>query len=329
MRDSDIKKVKDLSLISNFLSKKFKSLNMYALGGGLSYACIENEHKGRNDIAGLLLSANTGKKLATKYDMVPGTELWKHIESLSLVAKKNEEYSPRQARQVLFVFYIAIFYGIYEFLKDLDNKKEFTFFEKKAMEMMSNDADYMRKNIVETLSKMDTDDAEILDEIYGGLHKRFENYTSNTGFTEDIATIQQRYHWGYLERTDWYSLIKMLSEKSMNLTDVVRGMTYCVFGQGSSMPYDVTHYCNHWGAENVLPLVSKLKSLGDEYVIAPAMNLYINTVLNLKDRYLERKIQRYKKEQQEQEKRATQLARYYDMLNPSAEFMNMLREKKR
>ena len=127
-----------------------------------------NEQKGAPNF---MLDQKAGAGFVEKYDLVPGKELYDgYIKKLEDV--KFQEMTTEQKQMVLLILCAGIFYGDYEYLRGMEKLSDQ---QKVALDLMAQDVDKVKNNIVPILNRINTNGRdENLKRMY---HNTFDMYS--------------------------------------------------------------------------------------------------------------------------------------------------------
>ncbi len=245
---------------------------------------ITDEKKMAADIAkrdtfvrGLSVPENRGAELAAKYKMSSDKEIGQRIHKLMVVLygvqMGTNELTKSQAQQIMLIVLASILYGTYEFGQCIDNKDI-----KSAVGYLSADVNDLQKCLDQALSELDPKPESKSEPFYTNLPltKNISGYVGGYTFNrpkqkclESFGTFLSTYYKINNKDNDLVSSNYFLKDYGRVLCRHIQPWTW----YDSRKSIDDIRYSGAKVRE-VCDLINAVKRMGDEYVIAPAVNLY-------------------------------------------------------
>ncbi|MBO4626125.1 MAG: hypothetical protein J5679_02520 [Alphaproteobacteria bacterium] len=309
---NDDKKIADIIKIHDCLSRcidDLRSAEMDSQNTGV----LSQKQKFRKDLASGLVSADAGKEIAKKYGMLPGQEIGKYIDFLtsSNHLKLNVANKAIQSDMVMLIVCAAILFGEYEFLKDLETKTYFSTVEQSALSYLGQDVDWAYTKLAGVLQELSSGDVHFV------------------GVNGKVARGTKHFECYYNPEINahLYDMMLKLNAKLNAGTNILSTLFYVLWASTNYRYENGTSHIEHdWTMKTMQQYLQTVeKVFGKKYIIAPAVNLWTNKTLNILDADIAVH-QKYKaQDKQRVETLRKQIVTYYDMLNPSAAFMEHIK----
>lgn len=226
-------------------------------------------------VRGLFVPENMGAELATRYKMSPDAEVGRHIHklmvALSGVKMGTQKLTKSQAQQIMLIVLSGILYGTYEFGKGIDNEDI-----KSAVGYLSEDVNDLQTCLGQALSESDSEEAEHFYSDYS-LNTKISGYIG--GYTFNRPKQKSLKTFGTFLKTYYYDTrgkVEEGFESDKFFKDygrvLCRHIQWGTFYDSRKSIDDIKYS----GAKvrEVCDLINAVKKMGNEYVIAPAVNLY-------------------------------------------------------
>ena len=316
----DDTKIDNLIKLRDFLTKNLERLDYAEFGLNNNFSLSQNTREYGN-ILKYLVSPNAGQKIAIKYDMQPGTPLGQYIDSLSSVKFHKLDFNQQitKINMVMLIACVGFFFGEYEFLKDLENKTEFSQPEKLAMSMFAEDVDFAHEKIVPALDLLNDVSDNAFFQVRQGI-KHFDDYYYL--YKNNIESKK-------------YGMMQNLERKLHADTRITEMLQYILsfgFKNKNGQRYNrvVYDYAKDCTVKPMLAVMSAArKSMGENYIVARSANLWTNKLLDSLDYTIHQEEKHLTQTKQTVATMKKQLAKYYDMLNPSAEFIKQITNRQK
>ena len=231
---------------------------------------ITDEKKMAADIAkrdtivwGLRVPENMGAELATKYEMSPDAEVGRHIHELMValfgVQMGTKKLTPVQAEQVMLIVLASVLYGVCEFGQQIDDKDI-----KSAVGYLSEDVEDLKTYLGETLNSTPKT-------LYD-LSRIASGYTN--GYTFSWPKTSSLEYFGNFLSAYYKPKGKEHIGSDRFFKDYGRVLyRHLTPGYDSRKSiWNIRH--SETKVHDVCDLINAVKKMGNEYVIAPAVNLY-------------------------------------------------------
>ncbi|MBR4806241.1 MAG: hypothetical protein IKZ64_00290 [Alphaproteobacteria bacterium] len=222
------------------------------------------------DICTLPSSANS--ELAEKYDMGPHQKVGMYIQELTEAIKKGtNKLTPAQARQIMLITLAGVLYGVYEFDKSTrsTNKNALD-----ARVFLLEDVLKFKEWIGHTLSELEIDARWNWERMNS---MDVMGYTYVTDYGADPAKTDSLQRFG-ADLSKYYK-DRQGKESEKFFKDfgrmLCRHVTHGYDARKSIL--DIRYSGNK--VYDITSLIQAVKNIGDEYVLTPAVNLYIDAII--------------------------------------------------
>ena len=227
-------------------------------------------------VSGLFVPENTGAELAAKYGMSPDKEIGQYIHKLMVasfgVGMGTHKLTQSQAQQIMLIVLASILYGTYEFGQNIDNKDV-----KVAVNYLADDVKDVKECLNRALLALDPkpesfySDYDLNSTVCGYINgyafnkpkqrslEAFGGYLSKYYKAYDKKSREEKYSKNFFK--DYGRVL------SRHLTDGYdsRKSIFDIRYSGSKV-------------RDVCDLIKAVKGMGNEFVLAPAVNLYANVL---------------------------------------------------
>ena len=229
------------------------------------------------------LYESTGADLLEKYDLVPGTDLYKIIAKLKEI--EFDKMTPNQKQMVLLILYTGIFEGVYE-LFDARPKSKLSSQQTVALSLMGQDVEKLKTNIVPVLNKIETTGVD--SELEQRFRETFDVYNpQNWGPRKtcyDRCTFNKCAEWSI---TPDKNNAKILDHKDYMIASLVPQDLPALFrlihigAEASLNPEWVDRYFTYFrSVSNSNILIRHICACGwpKQYVLGPSVTLWIQNM---------------------------------------------------
>lgn len=227
-------------------------------------------------VSGLFVPENTGAELAAKYGMSPDKEIGQYIHKLLVasfgVGMGTKKLTESQAQQIMLIVLASILYGTYEFGRQIDDKNI-----KSAVGYLSEDVNDLQTCLGHALLELDSNPESFYSDydLNSNMCGYINGYTFNKPKQRSLETFG-----GYLSK--YYKTQDKISRKEKYNKNFFKNYGRVLsrhFTEGYDSRKSIIDI-RYSGAKvrDVCDLIKAVKSMGDEYVIAPAVNLYANVL---------------------------------------------------
>lgn len=240
-----------------------------------------NEQKSALD--NFTLYESTGADLLEKYDLVPGTDLYKIIAELKEI--EFDKMTPNQKQMILLILYTGIFEGVYE-LFDARPKSKLSYQQCVALYLMGQDVEKLKTNIVPVLNKIETTgvDSELEQKFHGTFDAYYPKNWGPRKTRYDTLASDQCVKWA--EEPD-KNMEKILAHKDYMLLSLVPENLPALFhlmhigAEASLNPEKVDRYFTDFrSVSNSNILIRHICACGwpKQYVLGPSVTLWIQNM---------------------------------------------------
>lgn len=259
-------------------------------------------------ISKVVVTSDLGWKFAEKYSMDINGSVGLYIEKLNNI--KYAKMTLQQKQMVLTILFAGLFYGAYECFSDIKEQGKFNAEESSAIDVMGEYVEWVKQRIVPALECLDAGNNSIT------FYKEFRNKYSEMCKLNHCGNFLQlnnyKHFVGYLARD---------TERILTGGDNSRTVgEYFIREYPIKYPYSVN---------DVNRFVSALRGCGDQYTIAPAINLWagrFEASLNGKINAAEAKIAEMRNKVAKKEQKIAEL---YDLLAQNSATVQLLEKGKK
>lgn len=256
----------------------------------------------------VLVTSDLGWKFAEKYSMDINGDVGIYIERLNNI--KYAKMTLQQKQMVLTILFAGLFYGAYECFSDIKDQGKFNAEESSAIDVMGEYVEWVKQRIVPALECLDAGNNSIT--FYKEYRNKYNEMCELNHCGNCLQLNNYKHFVGYLARD---------TERILTGGDNSRTVgAYFIREYPIKYPYSVN---------DVNRFVSALRGCGDQYIIAPAINLWagrFEASLNGKINAAEAKIAKMRRKVTEKEQK---IAALYDLLAQNSATVQLLEKGKK
>ena len=259
-------------------------------------------------ISKVVVTSDLGWKFAEKYSMDINGSVGQYIEKLNNI--KYAKMTLQQKQMVLTILFAGLFYGAYEYFSDIKDQGKFNAEESSAIDVMGEYVDWVEQRIGPALEYLDKGNNSI------DLYKEFETKHHEMYMLNDRGMS--------LRLADYKAFVWYLARDTERM--LVGGDNSRIVGEFFIREYPIDY---PYSVNDVKRFVSALRECGDQYTIAPAINLWagrfeasLNGKINAAEGEIAKMRNKVAKKEQE-------IAELYDLLAQNSATVQLLEKGKK
>ncbi len=259
-------------------------------------------------ISKVVVTSDLGWKFAEKYSMDINGSVGQYIEKLNNI--KYAKMTLQQKQMVLTILFAGLFYGAYEYFSDIKEQGKFSAEENSDIDVIGQDVEWVKQHIVPALECLDKGNNSI------NLYREFNSKRS------DMYRLSR--NGAGLRLGDYESYLWYLARDTERM--LVGGDNSRIVGEFFIREYPIDY---PYSVNAVKCFVSALRGCGDQYAIAPAINLWagrFEASLNGKINAAEGNIAKMHRKVTEKEQK---IAALYDLLAQNSATVQLLEKSKK
>ncbi len=259
-------------------------------------------------ISKVVVTSDLGWKFAEKYSMDINGSVGQYIEKLNNI--KYAKMTLQQKQMVLTILFAGLFYGAYEYFSDIKDQGKFNAEENSDIDVIGQDVEWVKQHIVPALEYLDKGNNSI------NLYREFNSKRS------DMYRLSR--NGAGLRLGDYESYLWYLARDTERM--LVGGDNSRIVGAYFIREYPIDY---PYSVNDVNHFVSALRGCGDQYTIAPAINLWagrfeasLNGKINAAEGEIAKMRSKFTTKEQE-------IAELYDLLAQNSATVQLLEKGKK
>ncbi|MBO7509001.1 MAG: hypothetical protein J6T57_01870 [Alphaproteobacteria bacterium] len=336
-------KIDNLRLLVEFLTKQLENYDRASSNAHYTFALDENT-EARKEFSKALVDNDSGRELAEKYDMHPNGKIGKYIDTLAatnLADLECEQFVPK-SNMVVLIALSGVLFGEYECLND--QKEKFSNVERVALDMLGEDVDWVKENIVSALNILNAKQGyEMYPKVGHILRQRLDDYAfanvdpdDGDAYLKDDSELAQwcnnlGKHKRDVER-EKYHMIRVLEHKTNTDFRILHESQWVLvraFEMYNRDDYVRYNYSNDNAIRDMLNIVCAAQKMDDKYVIGRSMNLWANKVLESIDRSIAGNKERLKEADKQFKSVKRHTVNLYDKLRSRPQLIREIKKSQR